>query len=323
MRLLVTGGCGFVGNNFIRYVLNHYQPEMITSVDALIHPGSIESSAAFSSEFGDRYEFYRADIADPDRMDEVLCNHSYFAVVNFAAETDLDGSVTVEDFIHTNVVGVSTLLEAARRHGVKRFVQVSTVEVYGTLPTPGRITEQSALNPSSPYSVTKAAGDLLALAAYKNHGQDVVLTRCSNNYGPFQYPEKPIPSMILCALLDRSMPNYEDELNARDWIHVEDHCAAVFDVLMRGRAGEIYNVSTDAEPKTMQVLRSALLRLGKGGNLVEPASDRPACNRRYTIDSSKLRNEIGWKPLYGFERGLLETIDWYRQNEWWRGAKEP
>jgi dTDP-glucose 4,6-dehydratase len=206
---------------------------------------------------------------------------------------------------------------------VKRFVQVSTDEVYGHLPTPGRITEQSALNPSTPYSVTKAAGDLLALAAYKHHGQDVVVTRCSNNYGPFQYPEKPIPSMILCALFDRSMPNYEDELNPRDWIHVEDHCAAVFDVLMQGRAGEIYNVSTDAEPKTMQVLRSALLRLGAGGNLIEPVSDPPACNRRYAIDSSKLRSEIGWKPLYGFERGLLETIDWYRQNEWWRGAKEP
>jgi dTDP-glucose 4,6-dehydratase len=325
MRLLVSGGCGFIGNNFIRYVLDHYQPEMITSVDALTYPSSIESSAAFSSEFGDRYEFFKADIADAERMDEVLSNHSYFAVVNFAAETHFDCSTTsAEKFIHTNVVGAATLLDAARRHGVKRFVQVSTDEVYGSLPDPGRFTEQSALNPISPYPVTKATADLLVLAAYRTYGQDVVVTRCSNNYGPYQHPERLIPRMILCALSDRSMPVYGDGLDVRDWIHVEDHCAAVFDVLMQGRAGEIYNVGTERERKNLEVIRSILLHLGKGENLIKFVPDRPGHDRRYAIDSSKLRNEILWKPLYGFESALLQTIDWYRRNEWWwKGVKQP
>jgi dTDP-glucose 4,6-dehydratase len=325
MRLLVSGGCGFIGNNFIRYVLDHYQPEMITSVDALTYPSSIESSAAFSSEFGDRYEFFKADIADAERMDEVLSNHSYFAVVNFAAETHFDRSTTsTEKFIHTNVVGAATLLDAARRHGVKRFVQVSTDEVYGSLPDPGRFTEQSALNPISPYPVTKATADLLVLAAYRTYGQDVVVTRCSNNYGPYQHPERLIPRMILCALSDRSMPVYGDGLDVRDWIHVEDHCAAVFDVLMQGRAGEIYNVGTERERKNLEVIRSILLHLGKGENLIKFVPDRPGHDRRYAIDSSKLRNEIGWKPLYGFESALLQTIDWYRRNEWWwKGVERP
>jgi dTDP-glucose 4,6-dehydratase len=325
MRLLVTGGCGFVGNNFIRYVLDHYQPEMITNVDALTTESSMESSVAFWSEFGDRYEFFKADIADAERMDEVLSNHSYFAVVNFAAETHMNRSIaSPENFIHNNVVGPATLLDAARRHGVKRFVQVSTDEVYGSLPAPGRFTEQSALNPSSPYSATKAAADLLVLAAYKTYGQDVVVTRCSNNYGPYQHPEKLIPSMILCALSDRPMWVYGDGLEVRDWIHVEDHCAAVFDVLMQGRAGEIYNVGADTERKNLEVIRSILLHLGKDENLIRFVPDQPGHDRRYAIDSSKLRNEIAWKPLYGFEHRLLQTIDWYRRNEWWwKGVKQP
>jgi dTDP-glucose 4,6-dehydratase len=323
MRLLVTGGCGFIGSNFIRYVLDHYQPEMITNVDALTYAGSMQSSAAFSSRFGGRYEFFKADIADAERMDEVLSNHSYFAVVNFAAESHVDRSIaSPENFIHTNVVGATTLLDAARRHGVKRFVQVSTDEVYGSLPATGRFTEQSALNPSSPYSASKAAADLLVLAAYKTYGQDVVITRCSNNYGPYQHPEKLIPLMILCALSDRPLPVYGDGLNVRDWIHVDDHCAAVFDVLMQGRAGDVYNVGADAERKNLEVIDSILSHLGKSAELIQFISDRPGHDRRYAIDSSKLRSEIGWKPLYAFERGLLETIDWYRRNErWWKGVK--
>jgi dTDP-glucose 4,6-dehydratase len=317
MRLLVTGGCGFIGSNFIRYVLDHYQPEMITNVDALTYAGPIESSAAFSSSFGDRYEFFKADIADAERMDEVLANHSYFAVVNFAAESHVDRSIgSPENFIHTNVVGTTTLLDAARRRGVKRFVQVSTDEVYGSLPDRGRFTERCPLNPSSPYSASKAAADLLVLAAYKTYGQDVVVTRCSNNYGPYQHPEKLIPLMILHALSDRSLPVYGDGLNVRDWIHVEDHCAAVFDVLMEGRAGEVYNVGADTERKNLEVIRSILSHLGKGEELIRFVPDRPGHDRRYAIDSSKLRSEIGWKPLYDFETGLQQTIDWYRRNAW-------
>jgi dTDP-glucose 4,6-dehydratase len=221
-----------------------------------------------------------------------------------------------ENFIHTNVVGTTTLLDAARRRGVKRFVQVSTDEVYGSLPDRGRFTERCPLNPSSPYSASKAAADLLVLAAYKTYGQDVVVTRCSNNYGPYQHPEKLIPLMILHALSDRSLPVYGDGLNVRDWIHVEDHCAAVFDVLMEGRAGEVYNVGADTERKNLEVIRSILSHLGKGEELIRFVPDRPGHDRRYAIDSSKLRSEIGWKPLYDFETGLQQTIDWYRRNAW-------
>ena len=325
MRLLVTGGCGFIGSNFIRYVLEHYQPEMITNVDALTHASSLESCAAFSSQYGNRYEFFRADIADVDRMDEVLANHSYFAVVNFAAESHVDLNInSPENFIHTNIVGTTTLLNTARRRGVKRFVQVSTDEVYGSLPEKGRFTEQNPLNPSSPYSASKAAADLLVLAAHKTYGQDVVVTRCSNNYGPYQNPAELIPKMIVCALSNHLLPVYGDGLNVRDWIHVEDHCAAVFDVLMQGRSGEVYNIGADTERKDLEVVRSILSRLGKGEESIRLVSDRTGHDRRYAIDSGKLHNEIGWKPLHAFEAGLVQTIDWYQQNEWWwKGALRP
>jgi dTDP-glucose 4,6-dehydratase len=320
MRLLVTGGCGFIGSNFIRYVLEHYQPEIITNVDALTYAGSLESTADFLSEFGDRYEFFRSDIADSGRIDEVMANHSYFAVVNFAAESHVDRSITSpENFVRTNIVGTVNLLDAARRHGVKRFVQVSTDEVYGSLGEPGRFTELSPINPSSPYSASKASADLLVLAAHKTYGQDVVVTRCSNNYGPYQFPEKLLPLAILRALANKPVPVYGDGLNVRDWIHVEDHCAAVFDVLMQGRAGEIYNVGADNERKNLEMVRAILRHLGKGEELIEFVSDRPGHDRRYAIDSTKIRTEIGWKPLRNLDRGLAETIEWYSQNEsWWR-----
>jgi dTDP-glucose 4,6-dehydratase len=320
MRLLVTGGCGFIGSNFIRYVLEHYQPEMITNVDALTYAGSLESTTDFLPEFGDRYEFFRSDIADFGKMDEILSKHSYFAVVNFAAESHVDRSIaSPEKFIHTNIVGTSNLLDAARRHGVKRFVQISTDEVYGSLGETGRFTEQSPIDPGSPYSASKASADLLALAAHQTYGQDVVVTRCSNNYGPYQFPEKLVPLAIVRALVGESVPVYGDGLDVRDWIHVEDHCAAVFDVLMQGRAGEIYNVGADAERKNLDLVRTILAHLGKGEELIEFVRDRPGHDRRYAIDSGKIRAEIGWKPLRNLERGLAETIEWYRQNEpWWR-----
>ena len=319
MRLLVTGGCGFIGSNFIRYVLEHYQPEIITNVDALTYAGSLESTTDFLPEFGDRYEFFRSDIADLGRIDEVLSKHSYFAVVNFAAESHVDRSIaSPENFIHTNIVGTSNLLDAARRHGVKRFVQISTDEVYGSLGETGRFTEQSPIDPSSPYSASKGSADLLVLAAHRTYGQDVVVTRCSNNYGPYQFPEKLVPLAIVRALVGESVPVYGDGLNVRDWIHVEDHCAAVFDVLIQGRAGEIYNVGADTERKNLDLVRTILAHLGKGEELIEFVRDRPGHDRRYAIDSSKIRAEIGWKPLHNLERGLAETIEWYRQNEpWW------
>jgi dTDP-glucose 4,6-dehydratase len=320
MRLLITGGCGFIGSNFIRYVLGHYQPEMVTNVDALTYAGSLASTADFRSEFGDRYEFIRVDIANAAAIEHVFSRHSYYAVVNFAAESHVDRSITSpENFIHTNIVGTSNLLDAARRHGVKRFVQVSTDEVYGSLGENGRFTELSPIDPSSPYSASKAAADLLVLAAHKTYGQDVVVTRCSNNYGPYQFPEKLIPVAILRVLAGKPVPVYGDGLNVRDWIHVEDHCAAVFDVLMQGRAGEVYNVGADSERKNLDLVRTILAHLGKGEELIEFVRDRPGHDRRYAIDSTKIRSEIGWKPLHNLERGLAETIEWYRDNEaWWR-----
>jgi len=320
MRLLVTGGCGFIGSNFIRYVLDHYQPEMVTNLDALTYAGSLESTADFLPEFGDRYEFIRSDIADFGGVDEVLSKHSYFAVVNFAAESHVDRSImSPENFIHTNIVGASNLLNASRRHGVKRFVQVSTDEVYGSLGETGRFTEESPVNPSSPYSASKASADLLVLAAYKTYGQDVVVTRCSNNYGPYQFPEKLVPVAILRALANEAVPVYGDGLNVRDWIHVEDHCAAVFDVLMQGRPGEIYNVGAESERRNLDMVRAILSHLGKSGESIEFVADRPGHDRRYAIDSTKIRAEIGWKPLHTLERGLADTIEWYRENEpWWR-----
>ena len=325
MRLLVTGGCGFIGSNFIRYVLEHYQPEMVTNLDALTYAGSLASTADFAHEFGDRYEFLRADIANSEAIGEVLTNHSYFAVINFAAETHVDRSIaSPETFVHTNIVGTSSLLAAARRHGVKRFVQVSSDEVYGSVGEGSRFTEQSRLNPSSPYSASKAAADLLVLAAHKTYDQDVVVTRCSNNYGPYQFPEKLVPLMIFQALADQALPVYGDGLNVRDWIHVEDHCAAMFDVLMQGRAGEIYNVGADNERRNLDLVRSILSHLGKSEDLIQFVPDRPGHDRRYAIDSTKLRTEIGWKPLHDFEQGLAETIEWYRQNEsWWREVQRP
>jgi dTDP-glucose 4,6-dehydratase len=323
MRLLVTGGCGFIGSNFIRYVLEHYQPEMVTNVDALTYAGSLGSMTDFWPAFGDRYEFIRSDITDFGRVNEILSKHSYFAIVNFAAESHVDRSIaSPENFIRTNIVGASNLLDAARRHGVKRFVQVSTDEVYGSLGATGRFTEQSPINPSSPYSASKASADLLVLAAHRTFGQDVVVTRCSNNYGPYQFPEKLVPVAILRALADEPVPVYGDGLNVRDWIHVEDHCAAVFDVLMQGRPGEIYNVGADSERTNLELVRAILSHLGRSEELIRFVPDRPGHDRRYAIDSTKIRTEIGWKPLHHLERGLVETVDWYRLNEPWRRAVE-
>src|ERR1700757_3156876 len=300
-----------MGGNFIRYILQHYKPASITNVDALTYAGNLANLDGVVEEHGERYEFFKADIANADAMDELMLERQFYAVVNFAAESHVDRSInSPENFIHTNVIGTSVLLNNARKHGVKRFVQVSTDEVYGSLGETGRFSELSPINPSSPYSASKAAADLLVLSAHKTFGQDVVVTRCSNNYGPYQFPEKLVPLMILQALADRALPVYGDGLNVRDWIHVEDHCAAVFDVLMQGRAGEIYNVGADSERRNLDLVRSILAHLGKSEELIQFVPDRPGHDRRYAIDSSKLRTEIGWKPLHNFEQGLAETIEW-------------
>ncbi|MBV9488341.1 MAG: dTDP-glucose 4,6-dehydratase [Verrucomicrobia bacterium] len=321
MRLLVTGGCGFIGSNFIRYVLEHYDPEFITNVDALTYAGSPTNTADLPQRFEDRYEFVRADIADPQVMEQVLSAHSYYAVINFAAESHVDRSIaTPQHFVHSNVVGVGVLLEGARRHGVKRFVQVSSDEVYGPAGDEP-CTEDSRLNPSSPYSASKAAADLLALACFKTFGQDVVITRGSNNYGPYQYPEKLIPLTIVRALDGQAVPVYGDGLHRRDWLYVEDYCSAIFTALMNGKAGEIYNVASGEEWANLDLIRMILELLGVSAELLQHVPDRPAHDRRYWIDTRKIREELGWKPMHRLEASLPRTIRWYEQSRpWWYAA---
>ncbi len=319
MRLLVTGGCGFIGSNFIRHVLNHYGPAMITNVDALTYAGNLANLAGVVENYGERYEFLHADICDAGKIDAVLAKHQFFAVLNFAAESHVDRSIdSPGDFIHTNVVGTSTLLNAARRHGVRRFVQISTDEVYGSLGPEGKFSETSPLEPSSPYSASKASADLLALAYQHTFGMEVVVTRCSNNYGTYQFPEKLIPLMIINALSDKPLPVYGDGLNVRDWIHVEDHCAAIVSALLNGKLGEVYNVGSDGEMRNIDVVKMILAHLGKPESLIKYVTDRLGHDRRYAIDSSKAHAQLQWKPQHRHEQGIRETIDWYvRNREWW------
>ncbi len=319
MRLLVTGGCGFIGSNFIRHILAHYGPEMITNVDAMTYAGNLANLDGVAGTYGERYEFYQADIADTAKMNALFEKHQFFAVVNFAAESHVDRSIAgPQAFVHANVLGTAVLLDCARRHGVRRFLQVSTDEVYGSLGAEGKFTEQSPLAPSSPYSASKASADLVALAHHHTYGQEVVVTRCSNNYGPFQFPEKLIPLMILNAMRDLPLPVYGDGLNVRDWIHVEDHCAAVFAAMLNGRPGEVYNVGSDGEMRNIDVVKAILAHLGKPESLIQFVPDRLGHDRRYAIDSSKAHAQLEWKPRHRHEQGILETIDWYvHHRAWW------
>ncbi len=319
MRLLVTGGCGFIGSNFVRFVLEHYQPEFVTNVDVLTYAGNPDNLAQVPEKYRERYEFFQADIADREAMEKIMAKHKFYAVINFAAESHVDRSIsTPGNFIHTNVVGTEVLLETARKHGVKRFVQISTDEVYGSLGPEGRFSETSPIDPSSPYSASKASADLLAMAAHKTFGQEVIVTRCSNNYGPYQFPEKLIPLMITNALADKKLPVYGDGLNVRDWIHVDDHCRAILAVLLDGRPGEVYNVGADAELQNIAVVELILETLGKPRDLISYVTDRLGHDRRYAIDSSKIRSELGWKPIHGPQDGIRDTVQWYLENRpWW------
>src|SRR6266481_1578723 len=269
MRILVTGGCGFIGSNFIRYILQHYKPAFVTNVDVLTYAGNLANLDGVVEEHGERYEFFKADVANADQMDALMTEHRFYAVVNFAAESHVDRSINDPlNFIHTNVIGTSVLLDCARRHGVQRFVQVSTDEVYGSLGLTGKFTEQSPLDPSSPYSASKASADLLVIAAYKTYGQEVLVTRCSNNYGPYQFPEKLIPLMIIKALREEPLPVYGDGMNVRDWIHVRDHCAGVVAALFEGKAGVIYNFGGDSELPNIDLVKMILDQLGKPHSLI-------------------------------------------------------
>src|SRR2546430_75191 len=324
MRILVTGGCGFIGSNFIRYILKHYKPAYVTNVDVLTYAGNLANLEGVTEAHGDRYEFFKADIANADQMDALTTDRQFYAIVNFAAESHVDRSInSPQNFIHTNVVGTNVLLDCARRHGVQRFIQISTDEVYGSLGATGKFTEQSPLAPSSPYSASKAAADLLALACHKTFGQEVIVTRCSNNYGPYQFPEKLIPLMIVKALRDDSLPVYGDGMNVRDWIHVQDHCAAVVATLFEGKPGAVYNFGGGNETTNLDLVKMILKQLGKPETLISFVKDRLGHDRRYAIDSSFARKQLKWKPRQDFKEGLETTIQWYIDNQaWWQPLLE-
>lgn len=319
--LLVTGGCGFIGSNFI-HLLRAERPSLpILNLDALTYAGNLENLAALEGDPGLR--FVRGSVADPALVAALFAEDPITAVVHFAAESHVDRSILGPGlFIETNVRGTQVLLEAARQAWAERpgrFVLVSTDEVYGSLGPSGRFTEETPLDPSSPYSASKAAADLIGQAYWRTFGLPVMITRCSNNYGPYQFPEKLIPLMIQRASQNLSLPVYGDGRNIRDWLHVSDHCRAVLAVLERGEPGRVYNIGGDNEVANIEIVRLILRALGKPEALIEFVADRPGHDRRYAIDATRLRRELGWAPRVGFAAGIAETIAWYGDNRaWWQ-----
>jgi dTDP-glucose 4,6-dehydratase len=318
MTILVTGGCGFIGSNFILHLLGTHPDYTVINLDNLTYAGNLENVAAVESD--PRYRFVKGDICDRPVVESIIREHQVSAIVNFAAESHVDRSITGPGiFIETNVGGTNVLLGAAKAGGVGKFIQVSTDEVYGSLGEQGTFSENSPLHPNSPYAASKASADLLALAYHHTSALNVVITRCSNNYGPYQFPEKLIPLMIARALDDKPIPVYGDGLNVRDWLYVKDHCIAIDLVLHKGRAGEVYNIGGSNEWKNIDIVRLLLSKLGKPESLITFVKDRPGHDRRYAIDASKISHELGWKPAVSFEDGMNLTLAWYTGNKsWWR-----
>ncbi|MCV9949735.1 dTDP-glucose 4,6-dehydratase [Paenibacillus sp. BT-177] len=316
MKLLVTGGAGFIGSNFVLYMLKQHPDYEIVNVDALTYAGNLENLK--SIEDHPKHTFVKADITDAQVMDQLM-QQGIDVVVNFAAESHVDRSILEpEVFVKTNVLGTQVLLDAAKKYNVTKFVQISTDEVYGSLGETGLFTEETPLQPNSPYSASKAGGDLLVRAYHETFGLPVNITRCSNNYGPYQFPEKLIPLMISRALSDQQLPVYGDGLNIRDWLYVEDHCSAIDLVIHQGKLGEVYNIGGNNERTNVHIVKTVLEELGKPESLISYVQDRPGHDRRYGIDPSKTMNELGWKPKHSFETGIKETIRWYLDNEeWW------
>lgn len=318
MRILVTGAAGFIGSNYVRRVLATDRRAVITAFDSLSYAGNLENLAGLNQQYKSRYVFVRGDIASPGAVASVFKNARPDAVINFAAETHVDRSlVDAAPFIKTNIVGVQNLLDACRKRQTRRFLQVSTDEVYGSIPGKGLFTEESPIRPNNPYAATKAAGDFLVRAAHESHGLDAVITRCSNNYGPYQFPEKLIPLMLANALEDKPLPVYGDGLHVRDWIYVADHCDALHLVLKKGTAGRVYNIGGHRDTPNIEVVRMILKAVGKPESLIKYIADRPGHDRRYAMDSSRIELELGWRRAHTFERGLKETVTWYLLNLKW------
>lgn len=315
--ILVTGGAGFIGSNFVRHMLAQQGDSRIVNFDALTYAGNLENLADVSDD--PRYVFVRGDICDRAAVEKVFADHAIDTVIHFAAESHVDRSILGAGvFVTTNVVGTQVLLDVARDRGVERFLHVSTDEVYGSLGAEGLFSETTPLHPNSPYAASKAASDLLVLAYHHTFGLPVLVTRCSNNYGPYQFPEKLIPLMIANALNGKELPVYGDGLNVRDWLYVGDHCSAIDTVLRKGIPGEVYNIGGINEWKNIDIVRLLLKLLDKPESLIKYVKDRPGHDRRYAIDPTKVRTELGWMPSVTFEKGLAETVAWYLAHRpWW------
>ncbi|HUU26868.1 MAG TPA: dTDP-glucose 4,6-dehydratase [archaeon] len=321
MKILVTGGAGFIGANFVLYMHETYPELRLVNVDKLTYAGNLENLAEL--EGSERHRFIRLDICDSAGVEELLAAERPDALVNFAAESHVDRSIEGPDvFVRTNVSGTLSLLEGSRKAGVRVFLQISTDEVYGTLGATGFFTESSSICPNSPYAASKAGADHLVRAYHKTYGMDTRITRCSNNYGPYQFPEKLIPLMMTNAMEGLPLPVYGDGLHVRDWIYVTDHCRALDLVLAHGKAGEIYNIGGVEQRTNLETVRAILSTMGADESLIRFIPDRPGHDRRYAIDSSKLRKELGWKPLVDFSAGIEKTIAWYRDHQgWWQRIK--
>ena len=319
MKLVVTGGAGFIGSNFTHYALKEHPDWEITNLDKLTYAGNLENLTDIQNQPG--YHFVKGDIADRKLVDKLL-SQGLDVIVNFAAESHVDRSILdASPFIETNVKGTQVLLEGAKNHGIQRFIQVSTDEVYGSIER-GEFTEKSPLSPNSPYSASKAAADLLCRAYFETHHLPAIVTRCTNNFGPYQFPEKLIPLAITNALEDKPIPVYGDGLNIRDWIFVGDHCRALDAVIQKGQPGEIYNIGGGNEKTNLELIHKMLELLNKPQSLIQFVTDRPAHDRRYAVDCARIATELGWKPAYSFEKALSATVDWYLKNEsWWRSIK--
>ena len=320
IKLLVTGGAGFIGSNFIYYLLENKPEYDIVCLDKLTYAGNLKTlDEALKS---DRFRFVRGDIADREFVDALFKEEKFDKVVNFAAESHVDRSIeSPEVFLRTNIMGTASLLDASRKYGVERYHQVSTDEVYGDLPLEAKdlfFTEETPIHTSSPYSASKASADLLTLAYFRTYGMNVTVSRCSNNYGPYHFPEKLIPLMISRALNDESLPVYGNGLNVRDWLYVEDHCKAIEMILDKGRAGEVYNIGGHNERTNIEVVKTILRQLGKPESLITYVKDRAGHDLRYAIDPAKISNELGWTPETDFDSGIKKTVEWYLNNlKWW------
>ena len=314
-RILVTGGYGFIGSNFILYVLENRPDLEVINLDKLTYAGNAENLAAVESD--PRYKFVRGDIADEQLVEDVV-GRGVDAIVNFAAETHVDRSIQdCRPFTTTNFIGTRVLMDAARKRGVARFLQVSTDEVYGSLGPSGTFTEASPLLPNNPYAASKAAADLLIRAYHRTYDMHLLVTRCTNNYGPFQFPEKAIPVFISNALEDRPIPVYGDGLHVRDWLYVMDHCSAVLAVLEKGEAGKVYNIGGENELPNIELAKLILREVGKPESLIQHVKDRPGHDRRYALDSSRLRDELGWEPAVTLAEGIPRTVRWYLEHQQW------